>query len=279
MLETKQYNFNEKNVVASIVTDVGCVREANEDSGRHIKPSDVAVQQNRGALTIVADGMGGHASGEVASQMAIELISEYYYADQESPTADALHNAIQLANAEIFATSESDEKYFGMGTTLIVLVLLNDRAIAAHVGDSRLYRLRSNVLELLTMDHSQVMEMVKEGIISLEEARNHDDKNVILRAIGTQKKVEIEFTEAFKIEPNDEFLLCSDGLSDMLEDEEIRQVWTRAENIHAASEGLINRAKENGGHDNVTVAIVKVEKESIRGRIVPVTRELGVFRP
>jgi PPM family protein phosphatase len=275
MLQTRQYQIKEKNVVASIVTDVGCVREANEDSGRHINPNDAVLKTNRGALTVVADGMGGHASGEVASQMAIELISQFYYADAENSAAAALSNAIQSANAEIFATSESDEQYFGMGTTLISLALFENSAIAAHVGDSRLYRLRGNKLEMLTIDHSQVMEMVKLGVLSLEEARNHDDKNVILRAVGTQPKVEVEITELSDVQLNDEFLLCSDGLTDMVTDEEIQQIWILAENIHDASENLINRAKENGGHDNVTVAIVKLEDFSMSGRNARVTREWG----
>lgn len=277
MLETRQYQIREKNIVASIVTDVGCVREANEDSGRHINPNDSFLKSNRGALTVVADGMGGHASGEVASQMAIELISEFYYSDGESSAATALSNAIQSANAEIFATSESDEKYYGMGTTLISLALFEHSAIAAHVGDSRLYRLRGNKLEMLTIDHSQVMEMVKLGVLSLEEARNHDDKNVILRAVGTQPKVEVEITKLDDVQLNDEFLLCSDGLTDMVSDEEIKQIWILSETIHDASENLIKRAKENGGHDNVTVAIVKLEDFSTSGRNARVTRELGVI--
>ncbi len=277
MLETRQYQIKEKNIVASIVSDVGCVREANEDSGRHINPNDVALKSNRGALTVVADGMGGHASGEVASQMAIELISRFYYADGESSAAEALSNAIQSANAEIFVTSESDEQYYGMGTTLISLALFEHAAIAAHVGDSRLYRLRGNAIEMLTIDHSQVMEMVKMGVLSMEEARHHDDKNVILRAVGTQPKVEVEITELDDVRLNDEFLLCSDGLTDMVSDEEIQQIWVTAENIHEASEGLIRRAKENGGHDNVTVAIVKLEDFSMSGRNARVTRDLGAY--
>jgi protein phosphatase len=275
MLETGIHKQLPRNITASVLSDVGCVREANEDNGRHIKPVDSALKENRGVLTIVADGMGGHASGEVASQMAIELISEFYYADTESPTIEALRDAIQQANAEIFWVSESDEAYFGMGTTLIALVLLENTGIVAHVGDSRLYRLRGDELALLTMDHSQVMEMVKEGIISVEEARHHQDKNVILRAVGTQKEVEVEVSKEFLIKPDDQFLLCSDGLTDMVDDKEIREIWTRAKNIHEASEGLIERAKENGGHDNVTVAVVKVESGLEQKMKVRVTREFA----
>jgi len=265
-----------KTVTASVQTDAGCVREANEDSGRHIKPNDAETQHRKGTLTIVADGMGGHASGEVASQMAVELISEIYYADQTNSAPDALRNAIEQANGQIYQTSLTDEKLFGMGTTVIALVLLNDAAFSAHVGDSRLYRRRGQTMEMMTLDHSQVMEMVKYGIISMEEARNHDDKNVILRAVGTQPTVEVEVSDVFPIEPNDEFLLCSDGLCDMLDDDEILQTWLAASDVHTAVENLIEAAKESGGHDNITVGIVRVSKagEMQASRNVRVTREI-----
>lgn len=278
MQQTREAKYLPNIPVASITTDTGCIRDANEDSGRHVKPDDTAIKNKRGTLTVVADGMGGHASGEVASQMAIELISYFYYADEINTPAEALRNAIQQANWEIYETAVSDEKYYGMGTTLVALILLDEVGFSAHVGDSRLYRLRNKKMELMTMDHSQVMEMVKEGIISMEEARHHDDKNVILRAVGTQQTVNVEISEAFKVFPNDEFLLCSDGLSDMVEDEIIEQVWQQAKNVHEASENLVEKAKEFGGHDNVTAAIVKMpsENEFIVPRKIPVTRELGV---
>jgi protein phosphatase len=267
-----------KTVTATVQTDAGCVREANEDSGRHVLPNDPETQFKKGILTIVADGMGGHASGEIASQMAVDLISEIYYADKSHSAPDALKNAIELANKQIYETSLTDEKMFGMGTTVIALVLLNDKAFSAHVGDSRLYRLRGQNMEMMTLDHSQVMEMVKYGIISMEEARNHDDKNVILRAVGTQPVVEAELSESFTVEAGDQFLLCSDGLCDMLEDEEIRGIWAAAKDVHAAGEQLINQAKENGGHDNITVGIVRVaaEGEMEASKNVRITREIEI---
>lgn len=278
MQETREINYLPKAPLASITTDTGCIREANEDSGTHVKPGDSEIKKTRGTLTVVADGMGGHASGEVASKMAIELISYFYYADELNTAPEALRSAIQLANAEIYETAISDEKYYGMGTTLVALVLIDGVGYSAHVGDSRLYRLRNKKIELLTIDHSQVMEMVKEGIISLEEARNHDDKNVILRAVGTQQTVNVEVSEAIPVFPNDEFLLCSDGLSDMVEDEVIEKVWINSKNIHEASQNLVDKAKEFGGHDNVTAAIVRMpmENEIVIPRKIPVTRELGV---
>jgi len=276
-----EFNMNTglaKTVTATVQTDAGCVREANEDSGRHVLPNDPETQFKKGILTIVADGMGGHASGEIASQMAVDLISEIYYADKTKSAPDALKNAIEQANKQIYETSLTDEKMFGMGTTVIALVLLNDKAFSAHVGDSRLYRLRGQNMEMMTLDHSQVMEMVKYGIISMEEARNHDDKNVILRAVGTQPAVEAELSESFTVEANDQFLLCSDGLCDMLEDEAIRGIWAAAKDVHAAGEQLIEQAKENGGHDNITVGIVRVspQGDAEASRNVRITREIEI---
>ncbi len=281
MQETATQKSNDastNSVVASVQTDVGCVREANEDSGRHILPNDAETRNKKGILTIVADGMGGHASGEVASQMAVDLIGEIYYADRKTDSPDALKNAIETASAQIYETSLTDEKMFGMGTTVIALILQNGSAFSAHVGDSRLYRLRAGQMEMMTIDHSQVMEMVKYGIISMEEARSHDDKNVILRAVGTQPAVEAEVSETFAVETGDEFLLCSDGLCDMLADEEIARIWTAAADVHTACERLIEAAKQSGGHDNITVGIVKVSGEGAAetGGDVRITREIEI---
>jgi len=275
MLETREVKTEiSKTITASMQTDPGCVRTANEDSGRHVSPSDAGTLLNKGTLTIVADGMGGHASGEVASQMAVELISDLYYADNGLAPADALRNAIEMANEQIFAASASAEAYFGMGTTVIALVLLEDTAFCAHVGDSRLYRFRDGELEMLTIDHSQVMEMVKHGILTMEQARDHDDKNVILRAVGTQAVVEVEVNGPFPVEIGDTYLLCSDGLSDMVEDEDIAAILRTETNIHAACERLIEAAKENGGHDNITAGIVAVSAINMGGS-VRVTREVA----
>lgn len=280
MQPTREYKIPKLNVTASVQTDAGCVRETNEDNGRHITPfAGAAADNTRGSLTIVADGMGGHSSGEVASEMAVELISRFYYEDQTESSPAALKAAIEKTSGLIYRASTTDEKFYGMGTTVVALVLLENTAFAAHVGDSRLYRLRGREMQLLTMDHSQVMEMVKQGIISLAEAHTHDDKNVILRAVGTQPSVEAEVSESFVVETGDEFLLCSDGLSDMVEDEEISQVWSGAGgDIHRASERLVELAKTRGGHDNVTVVIVRAaEKNEVEtSRKIRVTREIEV---
>ena len=265
-----------RNITASIHTDVGCVRETNEDSVSHIIPRDEETLKRRGSLTVVADGMGGHASGEIASQMAVELIGEYYYADHENTPPDALVIAIERANADIYEAAISDERYYGMGTTVIAFAILEDAAYSAHVGDSRLYHLNGRQIELLTIDHSEVMEMVKQGILSMEEAANHEDKNVILQAMGTKPDVMVEISDALPVKLYDEFLLCSDGLCDMLSDQEIEKIWFEADDTHMACRDLINHAKINGGHDNVSVGIIRIEPEEIRrsGEGIRQTREV-----
>lgn len=276
MQPTREVEIPKLKVTASVQTDAGCIRRTNEDNGRHIIPFADEAQNNRGTLTIVADGMGGHSSGEVASEMAVELISHFYYEKESGSTAEALKSAIEQSSNLIFKTSVTEEKFFGMGTTVVALAVLNDTAFAAHVGDSRLYRLRERQMELLTMDHSQVMEMVKQGVISMAEAHTHEDKNIILRAVGTQPTVEVEVSEPFPVEAGDEFLLCSDGLCDMVEDEEILKIWLDANDIHSTGEELIKIAKERGGHDNITAGLVRIStaNEAAASRSAKITREI-----
>jgi serine/threonine protein phosphatase PrpC len=245
-------------VTAAIQTDAGCLRESNEDSGRHVSPGDAETLAVRGRLTIVADGMGGHASGEVASQMAVEIVSKTYYSGRTLSARDAIQAAVSEANSEIYEASVGDEGLSGMGTTLVALVVLGSTAFWAHVGDSRLYRMRAQHLELMTMDHSQVMEMVQNGVLTMDQARNHEDKNVILRALGTQPTVEIDVSAPIEIEPGDTFLLCSDGLNDMLDDKDIETILASETDEYIAGQRLITAAKEKGGHDNVTVGVVRV---------------------
>lgn len=244
-------------VEASVQTDVGRVREINEDSGRFSRPSDPATLATKGVLLIVADGMGGHSAGEVASGMTIELVPRLYYGSA-SPAPEALREAVEETNRQIYAASLADESKHGMGTTCTALALANDEAFAAHVGDSRLYMMREGKVYLLTEDHSAVMEMVKLGLITMEEARTHEDKNVILRALGTSPEVEVSTLTPFRVRVGDKYLLCSDGLYDLVSDEEIERELSAAEDIHAAGERLITMAKARGGHDNITVGILEL---------------------
>jgi serine/threonine protein phosphatase PrpC len=244
-------------IVAGVQTDVGCVREINEDSGRFVRPGDEALLKSRGALLIVADGMGGHSAGEVASRMAVELVPEIYF-DSKGEPHDALKGAVEEANRRIHAASLEDSEKHGMGTTCTALCLLDGQAFAAHVGDSRLYMMREGKVYQLTEDHSAVMEMVKMGLITKEESRHHEDKNVILRALGTSPEVEVSTLEPFSIRVGDQYLLCSDGLYDLVPDEEIERELSAAKDIDAAERKLIALAKERGGHDNITVGMAAV---------------------
>jgi len=261
-------------VVASMLSDVGCVRELNEDSGTYIQPDDPEVLASKGLLILVADGMGGHSAGEVASRMAVEVITRTYYEDGGNPQS-ALKKAFREANRAIHKTAEKDESKTGMGTTCTALVLQNGTAISAHVGDSRLYLVREGSIYLMTEDHSAVMEMVKAGLITLEQARHHPDKNVILRAMGSHPEVEVTtWQEPFPVRTGDCFLLCSDGLYDLIEDEEIKRV-VESQEPRSACESLIALAKERGGHDNISVGIVSlVPAGESQTRPVPQTREV-----
>jgi protein phosphatase len=265
-------------LVVALASDVGCVREINEDSGRYTRPGALDSLSGKGFLALVADGMGGHSAGEVASELAVEIISRYYY-DSDLGCREALEEAFQAANYAINEQAGSNESLAGMGTTCTALVLQNGTALAAHVGDSRLYLIRNDQIYLMTEDHSAIMEMVKNGLLSLEEARHHPEKNVILRALGSHPQVEVTIWDSpLPVKAGDRFVLCSDGLYDLVADDEIRLIAT-ASAPHVACENLIALAKQRGGHDNITVAIVGLEpKSGSAGRPAPETRQVEVSR-
>jgi len=244
-------------ITASVQSDVGCHREINEDCSAYVDPADDELLTARGRLVVVADGMGGHLAGEVASRMAVDVISRVYY---ETPgnAVSALRTSFTEANRQIYQSSTEVQGRNGMGTTCTALALRNGTALAAHVGDSRLYLVRNGQIYLMTEDHSAVMELVKRGLLTREQARHHPDKNVILRALGSHSEVEISiWDEPFPIKGGDRFLLCSDGLYDLVEDKEIMDT-VMASDAYSACAGLITLAKERGGYDNITVAVVGI---------------------
>jgi serine/threonine protein phosphatase PrpC len=244
----------------SLLSDVGCHRTINQDSGDFVIPDDPKIMAEKGCFMVVADGVGGHQAGEVASKLAVSIIIRKFYEENANPNA-ALVKACQLANREIFAQAAKDESLSGMGTTCVALVLRGGVAWACHVGDSRLYLIRDHGIYLMTQDDSAVMELVKQGILSLSEARHHADKNVILRALGTHPEVSVTvWDEPFPLRPGDRFLLCSDGLTDMVEDDEIRRLATN-EDLRNACGNLIELAKNRGGYDNITVGLVLIKAE------------------
>lgn len=242
----------------SVLTDPGCRRAKNEDCIRYVRPGDTGVLARKGLLAVVADGMGGHAAGEVASTLAVEVISRVYYADPREPYA-ALQGAFMAANRAIYQTSLQDERCSGMGTTCTALVLQTDRAFAAHVGDSRLYLVRNGKICLMTEDHTAVMQMVKAGAITSEAAQRHPKRHILTCALGTKPHVEVAtWITPLSIHAGDVFVLCSDGLHDLVQDEEIKHI-VLSHNTRAACERLIATAKARGGHDNITVGLLSVD--------------------
>lgn len=249
-----------RKIEVSLATDRGCQRDRNEDHILFFEPDDPSLLEKKGILAIVADGMGGHRAGEVASELAVKLIKQGYYHEPGEPSL-ALAAAFQTANREIYKLSRSHQAYRGMGTTCTALVLQEASAYCAHVGDSRLYLLRDNKLMRMTEDHSMVMEMVKSGIITAEEARHHPDKNILARALGVKPKVEVSiWDKPFQVQKGDVFILCSDGLYDLVKDDEIEQI-AQAHDPSQACDKLINLAKERGGCDNISVGLLRIRRD------------------
>ena len=209
-------------MTVNVVSDVGCVRTTNEDSVLSVFPRDRDVLETRGVLVVVCDGMGGHSAGEVASRLAVETIHRSYYGEaRKGPLT--LAEAILAANRAIFTAAKADSRLAGMGTTCTAVVLKDGAVECGHVGDSRLYLIRGDQIYQMTEDHSAVRSMVARGVLTASEAQNHAEKNVILRAVGTHPTVDVTtWQEPFPYRPGDRFVLCSDGLHDLVADEEIR---------------------------------------------------------
>jgi len=249
-------------VRASGISDVGLKREGNEDS--------FSTKDSLG-LYIVADGMGGHLAGEVASRVAVEMINKSFGRWVEEETSEDqifgnpdrsltkrgnyISGSIQLANRVVYEMAVEQEQYHGMGTTAVVLVVTPTLIIAANVGDSRIYMLRDGNIERLSKDHSIVAEQVEMGMMTEEEAETSPLRHVLTRNLGSAENVE---PDIFEIEPsnNDRFILCSDGLTDLVSDKEIREMIQNEENPEKLCRKLIEMALKRGGHDNTTVVSV-----------------------
>lgn len=224
-------------------TDQGKVRELNEDAFGY-----------RDGLFVVADGMGGHQAGEVASAIAVETILQ---ADLSGDIKKALQTALEAANRAIINQASRSKDFNGMGTTAAVLYLEKERAFITHVGDSRVYYLSGSVLKQLTSDHSLVNELVKTGEITVEEARTHPQRNILTRALGCHETLDAEIIE-IEVTPGDKFLLCSDGLSGTVPETVIKEYLIREDDPEVIVDQLINYANELGGADNITVIMVEV---------------------
>jgi protein phosphatase len=226
-------------------TDPGRKRRRNEDSFVIDPP-----------LFAVADGMGGAQAGEVASRLAAAAFREFHEADELDPE-ERLAAIIQEANRRIFERAADDAQVSGMGTTITAALVADEALVIGHVGDSRAYRLRDGKFEQLTDDHSLVADLVRSGRITPEEADAHPQRSVITRALGTDREVDVD-TFTVPAESNDLFLICSDGLTTMVDDEEIRTLVTRASDLDQAGKGLVKAANKAGGEDNITVVLFRV---------------------
>ncbi|MBU0479874.1 MAG: Stp1/IreP family PP2C-type Ser/Thr phosphatase [Proteobacteria bacterium] len=243
------------------LTDVGMKRTKNEDN--------YGIDKKLG-LFLVADGMGGHAAGEVASKMAIDLITDYIrrtmttdepyltgYNSRYSRAGNRLNSAIILANQVISDTATSREEWQGMGTTIVAAWRSDPespRVTIAHVGDSRAYLLRSGNLQQITTDHSLVEEQIRDGLITADEAKRSRIRNMITRALGYRTRVEVDINE-FELESGDKLLICSDGLNGMLGDEDILDILQTNSNLEETCRQLIHEANQMGGRDNITTVL------------------------
>jgi PPM family protein phosphatase len=231
-------------------TDPGRIRRRNEDAFVLDPP-----------LFAVADGMGGAQAGEVASRLAATAFREYHDADQ-LPPADRVQAIIQEANRRIYERARADLDASGMGTTLTAALLTGGRVILGHVGDSRAYRIRDGELEQLTEDHSLVGDLMRSGRLTPEEADAHPQRSVITRALGTDPEVDVD-TSTVDVKPGDLFLLCSDGLTTMVTDDDILGILAAAPTLDDAARELVRAANSGGGEDNVTVVLFRVEADDV----------------
>lgn len=234
------------------ITDIGRKRKLNQD---YVYTSEQPVGPLPN-LFIVADGMGGHNAGDYASKVTVETMVREIGATAEHDTARALDSAIEKANSIIRECASTREDLAGMGTTVVAAVCEGKTLQVANVGDSRLYIVNEREIRQITRDHSLVAEMVRMGGLGREEARNHPDKNIITRAVGASDTVEPDFFTVMLSE-EDIVLMCSDGLTNMLEDEEIRMILSGARDIVEKAQELVKAANENGGRDNITVILIE----------------------
>ena len=234
-------------------TDVGRKRSMNQD---YIFATE-APRGNLPNLLIVADGMGGHNAGDYASRYTVESMLEYLDSAKDTHPVPLLQKAIHTANEKVVRKGESDPALSGMGTTVVAAVISDDILYTANVGDSRLYLIDQDHIEQITHDHSLVEEMIRMGQLKREEARTHPDRNVITRAVGVSLPVKVDFFDV-NLEKGDIILLCSDGLTTMLEDGEIFSIIKKSDTLEAAVDRLVEEANKNGGKDNISVILAEV---------------------
>ena len=234
------------------MTDIGRRRKVNQD---YVYASDRPVG-NLPNLYIVADGMGGHKAGDLASSYAVQKVVEAVQRCADTRPALILQKAIRYANYRLYEKAGESEDYYGMGTTLVALTVYRHEALAVNIGDSRLYEVTADGIRQISEDHSLVAELVRKGELSPGEARNHPDKNIITRAMGVKEDVEADIYE-YRLHKGDLILMCTDGLSNMVEDEDMFDIVKSARDIVEAVLMLIEKANSNGGKDNIGVVMAE----------------------
>lgn len=246
-------------------TDVGLVRSENQDFAILSTPEEERLAADRGSLMVVADGMGGHRGGATASRMAATIIKTEYLNNEFIDPPTSLKRALESANAQIYAAAQTNPELRGMGTTCSALVIRRGVAHFAHVGDSRIYLVRGEEIHQLTQDHSLVASMVREGLLTKDEAEVHPRRNVLQRSMGVIEQVEIDVSSGMPVQTGDTFILCSDGLHGLVKEPEMREVSKLP--IDTATTEFISRAMERGAPDNVTVIVARVEDAPADGAL------------
>lgn len=248
-------------VTFGAVTDLGRVRENNEDKFDFVEPEDKEVLLRRGRLYAVADGMGGHAAGQIAAEMALKALFEVYYSSGGGSAADALRAGFQRANELVYGTAEAVPSRQGMGTTLTAAAVVGERLVVANLGDSRAYLVREGQVRQLTEDHSLVEEQVRQGMLTEEEAAVSPLKNVITKCIGNSPEADLDVFEE-RLVMGDRIILCTDGLSNLVSGEEMGEVVGR-DSPSIAARRLVELADERGGPDNITVVVVRIGSSEV----------------
>jgi PPM family protein phosphatase len=241
------------------LTDVGCERPQNEDNYCYAEPESDDEALKRGRLVVVADGMGGQEGGQIASKLAVDTVREIFLSGPAEDPAGVLEAAYHSAHSAIQQYARTHPELAGMGTTCTTAILQDHRVTYGQVGDSRLYLLRDGAIVQLTRDQSYVQQMVDNGLITAEQAKTHPSRNILTSALGSDSDVVVDFAEApIPLQPADLLLLCTDGLHGTVSDEEMLEA-SRQNSPRDACKKLVDLAKERGGHDNITIQIVRIE--------------------
>ena len=242
-------------------TDIGLVRSENQDAFGKFPAENLDATTPKGQVFIVADGMGGHRGGREASALAVDTIQQAYFSDPSDLIEECLRNAFQKANEAIYRHGRSNPLLAAMGTTCSTLVVRENKAFIAHVGDSRVYRITRQNVKQLTKDHSQVAEMVRRRELSKEQAKKHPQRSILYRALGVGPEVEVDIIPNLTLRADEYCLLCSDGLYNNVEDQEMQR-FVITNPPSAACKALVDLSNDRGGQDNITVLVVHFEGSS-----------------